>query len=137
MSKINKVLYNVDQRTDNVAENDWLWMARHNIGLDDDLEHGGVIGKATTTDAHGKKTCGIAPLDGDGKIPSICLPDLPAHTHGNITNDGKIGSTSGLPLVTTTGGLVTTGAFGTAAGEFASGNHTHGNISNDGKIGST
>ena len=120
MSKINKVLYNVDQRAANVAENGWLWMARHNIGLDDDLENGGVIGKATTTDAYGKKTCGIAPLDTEGKIPSICLP-----AYGNISTDGKIGSASGLPLLTTTDGLVTTGAFGTGAGEFASGNHTH------------
>jgi hypothetical protein len=36
------------------------------------------------------------------------------HTHGNLTNDGKIGSTSGLPLVTTTAGAVTTLALGTA-----------------------
>ena len=36
------------------------------------------------------------------------------HTHGNITNDGKVGSTSGLPLVTTTAGAVTTLALGTA-----------------------
>jgi hypothetical protein len=37
-----------------------------------------------------------------------------AHTHGNLTNDGKVGSTSGLPLVTTTAGAVTTLALGTA-----------------------
>ena len=41
--------------------------------------------------------------------------DAPAsHTHGNLTNDGKVGSTSGLPLVTTTAGAVTTLALGTA-----------------------
>ena len=37
-----------------------------------------------------------------------------SHTHGNLTNDGKVGSTSGLPLVTTTAGAVTTLALGTA-----------------------
>ena len=37
-----------------------------------------------------------------------------SHTHGNITSDGKLGSTSGLPLVTTTAGAVTTLALGTA-----------------------
>ena len=37
-----------------------------------------------------------------------------SHAHGNITNDGKVGSTSGLPLVTTTAGAVTTLALGTA-----------------------
>lgn len=48
-----------------------------------------------------------------------------SHTHGNITNDGKVGSTSGKPLITTTSGLVTTGSFGTTSGTFAEGNHTH------------
>ncbi len=31
-----------------------------------------------------------------------------SHAHGNITSDGKVGSTSGVALVTTTGGAVTT-----------------------------
>ena len=47
------------------------------------------------------------------------------HTHGNITKDGKVGSSSGKPLITTTGGAVTTGAFGSNSGQFAEGNHTH------------
>ena len=38
---------------------------------------------------------------------------LSGHVHGNITNDGKVGSTTGLPLVTSTDGLVTAGAWGT------------------------
>jgi hypothetical protein len=37
-----------------------------------------------------------------------------SHTHGNITNDGKVGAVSGLPVVTTTDGAVTTLALGTA-----------------------
>ena len=37
-----------------------------------------------------------------------------SHSHGNLTNDGKVGSTSGLPLVTTTAGAVTTLALGKA-----------------------
>jgi hypothetical protein len=48
-----------------------------------------------------------------------------SHTHGNLTNDGKIGSTSGLPLKTGTAGVVEAGVFGSGAGEFAEGNHTH------------
>lgn len=47
------------------------------------------------------------------------------HSHGNITNAGAIGSTSGLPVITTTSGVLTVGAFGTSAGTFAEGNHTH------------
>ena len=48
-----------------------------------------------------------------------------SHTHGNISSDGKVGTASGKPLITTTGGSVTTGAFGTSSGQFAEGNHTH------------
>lgn len=68
----------------------------------------------------------------DIKVPSEKLvkngldaKSASTHTHGNITNDGKVGTSSGKPLVTTTGGAVTTGAFGSSAGQFAEGNHTH------------
>ena len=37
-----------------------------------------------------------------------------SHSHGNINSSGQVGSTSGLPLVTTTAGAVTTLALGTA-----------------------
>ena len=36
------------------------------------------------------------------------------HVHGNISNDGKIGSTANKPLITTTSGSVTTGNFETS-----------------------
>ena len=74
-----------------------------------------------------------------------------AHVHGNITSDGKVGTATGKPLITTTGGAVTTGSFGsstsTSATEFVScsdsrlsdartpTSHTHGNVTNDGKVG--
>lgn len=62
----------------------------------------------------------------DGTIDTTTyLSSLPSHTHGNISNDGKIGTTSGLPVITTTGGAVTVGEFGTSSGQFAEGNHTH------------
>ena len=38
-----------------------------------------------------------------------------SHTHGNITNDGKVGSTADLALVTGTSGAVTTADLTTAA----------------------
>jgi hypothetical protein len=44
-----------------------------------------------------------------------------SHTHGNISNAGAIGSTSGLPIVTTASGVLTTGTFGTGAGTFCAG----------------
>lgn len=43
------------------------------------------------------------------------------HTHGNINNLGRIGTTSGLPVITTADGAVTTGTFGTEAGTFCAG----------------
>ncbi|NBW17901.1 MAG: hypothetical protein EBR82_59005, partial [Caulobacteraceae bacterium] len=45
-----------------------------------------------------------------------------SHTHGSITNDGKIGTTANLPLITTTEGAVATGSFGTSANTFCQGN---------------
>jgi hypothetical protein len=45
-----------------------------------------------------------------------------SHTHGNLSNDGKIGSTANLPIITGTDGLVQAGAFGTAANSFCEGN---------------
>jgi hypothetical protein len=72
-----------------------------------------------------------------------------AHTHGNITNVGAIGSTAGLPIITTTSGVLTTGTFGNLANTFCAGDdarlsdarvptsHTHGNITNAGAIGTT
>jgi hypothetical protein len=45
-----------------------------------------------------------------------------SHTHGNLTNDGKVGTTANLPLKTGTNGAVEAGAFGTAAGSFCEGN---------------
>jgi hypothetical protein len=47
-----------------------------------------------------------------------------SHTHGNLTNDGKIGSTANLPVITTTSGAITTGSFGTTANSFCQGNDT-------------
>jgi hypothetical protein len=45
-----------------------------------------------------------------------------SHNHGNLTNDGKVGTTANLPLKTGTNGVVEAGAFGTAAGSFCEGN---------------
>jgi hypothetical protein len=60
----------------------------------------------------------------DGKHASAFA--AAAHPHGNLTSDGKVGSTAGLPLKTGTAGVVEAGAFGTGSGQFAEGNHDHG-----------
>ena len=45
-----------------------------------------------------------------------------SHTHGNISNDGKVGTTANVPLITGTGGAVQAGSFGTSANTFCEGN---------------
>ena len=63
-----------------------------------------------------------------GTDKTITLPNatgtiaLTSHTHGNLTSDGKVGSTANLPLITTTAGAITTGSFGTTANSFCQGN---------------
>lgn len=47
------------------------------------------------------------------------------HIHGKITNDGRIGTQSFKPLITSNNGAIDTGSFGTTAHTFAEGNHTH------------
>lgn len=45
-----------------------------------------------------------------------------SHTHGNITNAGAIGSTTNLPIITTTSGVLIASSFGTGANTFCVGN---------------
>jgi hypothetical protein len=105
---------------------------------------------SVTVDGKGRVTAGSSPAVAYSSltgVPSTFAPS--SHTHGNITNAGAIGATSGLPVITTTSGVLTVGAFGVSAGQFCQGNdarlsdartptsHVHGNISNAGAIGST
>lgn len=53
-------------------------------------------------------------------IPASFTPS--SHTHGNISSDGKVGTTANLPLITGTGGAVQAGAFGNQANTFCEGN---------------
>ena len=64
-------------------------------------------------------------IKNDGSIDTTTyLSSLPSHTHGNLTNDGKVGSNANYIVVTTTGGAITSV-------------QKLGNITYDGKIGST
>lgn len=45
-----------------------------------------------------------------------------SHAHGNLTSGGAIGTTAGLPIVTTTSGVLVAGEFGTAEGTVCQGN---------------
>lgn len=66
------------------------------------LRGDGAIGVGAYTPA------GVTWNDLAGLLP---LDKLPAHTHGNLTSDGKIGSTAGLPIVTGAGGVLTAGTL--------------------------
>jgi hypothetical protein len=86
--------------------------------------------------ATGAEADDILASDGDGTASwrtlstfigeSVSSADIGAaaasHTHGNLTNDGKVGTTANLPLRTGTNGVVEAGAFGTAAASFCEGN---------------
>ena len=88
-------------------------------------EHQDISGKANSADLATVATTGrYTDLT---NIPTTFTPS--SHTHGSITNDGKIGTVSGKPLITSTGGEIATGSFGTTSGTFAEGNHTQ-SISN-------
>lgn len=44
------------------------------------------------------------------------------HVHGNISNDGKVGTAANKPLITGTNGVIQASSFGTAANTFCQGN---------------
>lgn len=89
-----------------------------------DLALVGVAGtyRSVTTDAYGRVTAGTNPttLAGYGITDAATA----THVHGNITNDGKIGTAANLPLITTNAGVITVGAFGTTANTFCQGDDT-------------
>lgn len=58
----------------------------------------------------------------DAVSPAAIGAATATHSHGNVTSDGKIGSTAGLPVLTGAAGVLTVGAFGTDAGTFCEGN---------------
>ena len=58
--------------------------------------------------------------ESDSRLTDARTPT--SHTHGNLTDDGKIGTNANLPVITTTGGNLTTGSFGNTANSFCEGN---------------
>jgi hypothetical protein len=74
-----------------------------NLTLDDqELSADAIFGSTAGTICEGN----------DARLSDSRTPK--SHTHGSITNDGKIGSASGLIVKTTTGGLLSTLAQGSA-----------------------
>jgi hypothetical protein len=63
---------------------------------------------------------GTAVITTDSRLSDARTPT--SHTHGNITNAGTIGATSGVPIITGNSGVLQAGSFGTAAGTYCQGN---------------
>lgn len=102
------------------------------LDVDDITGFGAGKTLKTLTETDGK----IAATFQDISITKSQVSDF-SHAHGNITNDGKIGSTANLPVITGTSGSVTTGSFATStvsvdtsssagtANTFSRGDHKH------------
>ena len=108
---------------DNAA---WPWLSAWS-GDVDKAHLADVIGRARSTFLFVGDSVPSTSVSGLGTAAASDSTAFAAasHTHGNITNAGAIGTTSGLPLKTGTSGVLEAGAFGTSAGQFAEGNHTH------------
>ena len=81
------------------------------------------VTKLDSADGYTEYTAGSAtsvPWSGVTGKPSDYTPS--SHAHGNVTNDGKLGTTANLPLITGTGGVVQAGSFGNQANTFCEGN---------------
>jgi hypothetical protein len=61
---------------------------------------------------------------GDGTWATPVAGTPGAHSHGQISDGGAIGTTANLPIITTTAGVLTTGVFGSAANTFCAGDDT-------------
>lgn len=116
-----------------------------------DLTNAGAIGstanKPIITGANGKLTAGSFGNSSntfcegnDSRLSNARTPT--SHTHGSVTNDGKIGNASGKIITTGTSGVlqasdsITKSQISDFPSTMTPSSHTHGNISNDGKVGS-
>lgn len=82
-----------------------------------------VLGLGDSATKNVGSEAGTVCAGNDARLSDARTPS--SHAHGNITNGGAIGETTGLPLKTGESGVIGVGAFGTSAGQFAEGNHNH------------
>jgi hypothetical protein len=80
---------------------------------------GGTITTSGTIAADFGTTASTVCQGNDSRLSDARTPL--SHTHGNITDAGAIGTTSGLPIITGASGVLQVGSFGTTAGTFAQG----------------
>ncbi len=81
------------------------------------ITSGGVFSAIASLDssvADSSANVTVSVTEADGKLASIAITDSAAasdHVHGNISNDGRVGTDTNKVLVTTTGGMVIAGAI--------------------------
>ena len=68
----------------------------------------GITNSSGTISVTYGNTAGTACQGNDSRLSDARTPL--SHTHGNLTNDGKLGTTANKPVVTTTGGVITAGS---------------------------
>jgi len=78
-----------------------------------------------TTPASGNASTTELVLGSDTRLTNSRTPT--SHTHGNISNLGRIGSTAGLPIITGTDGALEAGSFGSSGSStvIARNDHQH------------
>ena len=83
--------------------------------------NGPIVGNGSTILAGSFGTASGTFCQGnDARLSDARTPT--AHTHGNITNVGAIGSTANLPVITGASGVLQVGSFGSTANTFCQGN---------------
>jgi len=81
---------------------------------------GGTITGTGTIAADFGTTSGTICQGNDSRLSDARTPT--SHAHGNITNAGAIGTTAFKPIITSVGGELVAGDFGTTNGTFCQGN---------------
>ena len=82
----------------------------------DDIDSGTLAISRIPTGTTSSTVC----LGNDSRLSDARTPT--SHAHGNITNTGAIGTTSGVPIITGSSGVLQAGSFGTTSGTFCQGN---------------
>lgn len=91
-----------------------------NTALSNKADSSSVPTKTSDLTNDGADGTNVYVSNNDSRLSDSRTPT--SHTHGNLTSDGKIGTTANKPLITTTNGVVTTSSFGNSANTFCEGN---------------
>ena len=112
-----------------------------NAALSSKADSSSVPTKTSDLTNDGDDGTNVFVKNNDSRLSDARTPS--SHTHGNLSNDGKVGTASGKIITTGTGGAIqasdsiTKSQISDFPSTMTPSSHTHGDITNDGKIGST